>query len=79
MAPSLPLGSVAHHHTRGGGGSAQSRRRSCQSCVLRLVRWHFLKDALLIAALGLFLDRFAARGGDAEADAQTRLVTLLDD
>mmetsp|Transcript_16612 Transcript_16612/g.42492 ORF Transcript_16612/g.42492 Transcript_16612/m.42492 type:complete len:384 (+) Transcript_16612:68-1219(+) len=63
MAPSLPPRQSHHHHhrhhpggggssvSRGGGGSAQSHR----SCVLRLVRWCFLKDALLIAALGLFL------------------------
>ena len=64
MAPSLPprRQSYHHHHRHhpGGGGSSVSRRggASAQShrlCVLRLVRWYFLKDALLIAALGLFL------------------------
>ncbi|XRB06565.1 Methyltransf_12 domain-containing protein [Pycnococcus provasolii] len=62
MAPSLPPRQSHHHHHRhhpGGGGSSVSRgggsAQSHRSCVLRLVRWCFLKDALLIAALGLFL------------------------
>ncbi|GHP09558.1 hypothetical protein PPROV_000829300 [Pycnococcus provasolii] len=64
MAPSLPPRRQSYHHHRrhhpGGGGSSVSRRggasaQSHRSCVLRLVRWYFLKDALLIAALGLFL------------------------
>ena len=62
MAPSLPPRQSHHHHHRhhpGGGGSSVSRgggsAQSHRSCVLRIVRWCFLKDALLIAALGLFL------------------------